>query len=344
MLRKLMVVIVVVLALLPATALAQEATPRLVFSHFQCNGTSDAELHFVLQGTSEDLTGTFVQWYATLDSVPVNGQALYTGTTGSVAHYAVDVPVSPGAHEFTILGATFITLAGGDVPLFNPQTVRLQSCAPLLNQLSMQATCVPAPYGVLIEWQMSSQVGVYHFVGEQNGYQIFDVPANCPGCMDGAEYSYMHITDTPNGSYRLRTGVEAQVVDVICQVPTAVHLASLKAQTEPPVPTDNLTLEFLGTLAGAALATWLTVNALVRAMPNLKAKIVAIPAALFWTVGASVLLAYPDVTAATVFLAVANSLLVYFTATGGATMLAARAAEPKRARVTDKEPFNKAWW
>lgn len=107
---------------------------------------------------------------------------------------------------------------------------------------------------------------------------------------------------------------------------------------------QSFTLETLGTIAGASLATWLTVNMLVRSFPKWQAKIVAIPVALFWTVGAGVLLALPDVTVATVFLSLANSVVVYFSATGGATMLAARAAEPVRARADGREPFNKAWW
>ena len=107
---------------------------------------------------------------------------------------------------------------------------------------------------------------------------------------------------------------------------------------------DPFTLEALGTVVGASLATWLTVNMIVRSFPQWQAKIVAIPVALFWTVGAGVLIALPTVTAATVFLSLANSVLVYASATGGATMLAARAAEPSRAMANCKQPFNRAWW
>lgn len=104
------------------------------------------------------------------------------------------------------------------------------------------------------------------------------------------------------------------------------------------------TLEQLGTVTGATLATWLTVNMLVRTMPHWEAKIVAVPVAFLWTVGASLVLAYPNITAEVIGVALANSLLVYTAATGGATMLAARASEPKRAMAGGKEPFNKPWW
>jgi hypothetical protein len=104
------------------------------------------------------------------------------------------------------------------------------------------------------------------------------------------------------------------------------------------------TLEGLSTIVGASLATWLTVNMIVRSFPQWQAKIVAIPVALFWTVGAGVLIALPDVTVATVFLSLANSVVVYASATGGATMLAARAAEPSRAMAGGKVVFNQPWW
>ena len=333
MLRKLMVVIVLVLVLLPAAALAQDATPM----NYCTSATA----------TQEDGLATY----------EVN--AIGSGRWARVVEYPVASPVVVIAVRDFGVGATtyqFQHLSLNPTKRYQVQMSHTSATSgfsttgcvleppPLLNQLSLQVTCTTSPIGALIEWQMTSQVGVYHYVGEQDGHEIFDIPSNCPGCATGAEYSYMHITNTPSGAYRVRTGVEAQVVSVICQVPTVVHLASLKAQAEPPVPSENITLEFLGTLAGAALATWLTVNMLVRSFPRWKAKIVAIPAALFWTVGASVLLAYPDITTATVFLALANSLLVYFTATGGATMLAARASEPKRAMANGKEPFNKTWW
>lgn len=104
------------------------------------------------------------------------------------------------------------------------------------------------------------------------------------------------------------------------------------------------TLEQLGTVAGASFATWLTVNMLIKTMPHWEARIVAIPVALFWTVGAALTLAYPDITASVVGVSLANSLLVYTAATGGATMLAARAAAPKRAMANGKQPFNGPWW
>lgn len=126
-----------------------------------------------------------------------------------------------------------------------------------------------------------------------------------------------------------------------CSPPTSVKLSSIETKEQP---VDQFTLEFLATVGGAALATWLTVNMVVKAKPDWQAKIVAIPAALVWTVGASLALAYPDITVGGVFLALANTLLVYTAATGGATMLAARAAAPKRAMAGGKQPFNKPWW
>lgn len=107
---------------------------------------------------------------------------------------------------------------------------------------------------------------------------------------------------------------------------------------------EQFTLEYLATVGGATFATWLTVNMLVRTMPNWEAKVVAVPVAFFWTVGTSVVLAYPDITASVVLMALANTLLVYAAATGGATMLASRAAQPKRAMAGGKQPFNKPWW
>lgn len=214
------------------------------------------------------------------------------------------------------------------------------------------ATCSGVPYGSEVElrWRVSTELLSTNYIVARNGDVVLNVAAACPGCMAGMAYERNVELPDAHGIYSLLVYNGSELVDVrefflaSCALPTAVKLAALKAQTEPPVPTDNITLEFLGTLAGAALATWLTVNMFVKSMPNWKAKIVAIPAALFWTVGASVLLAYPDVTAATVFLALANSLLVYFTATGGATMLAARAAAPKRAMANGKQPFNQPWW
>lgn len=126
-----------------------------------------------------------------------------------------------------------------------------------------------------------------------------------------------------------------------CFPPTAIKLSALSTQEEPMEP---FTLEYLATVAGATLATWLTVNMIVKAKPDWQAKIVAIPVAFLWTVGAALALAYPVITAGVVGVALANSLLVYTAATGGATMLAARAAEPKRAMAGGKQPFNGKWW
>lgn len=214
------------------------------------------------------------------------------------------------------------------------------------------AACSGVPYGSEVElrWSVSTELFSTNYTVARDGDVVLNVPAACPGCMPGASYERSVSLPDTHGIYSLLVYNGDDLTDVTefwlapCAVPTAVKLAALRAQTEPPIPTDNITLEFLGTLAGAALATWFTVNMFVKSMPNWKAKIVAIPAALFWTVGASVLLAYPNVTAVTVFLALANSLLVYFTATGGATMLAARAAAPSRAMANGKVPFNQPWW
>lgn len=126
-----------------------------------------------------------------------------------------------------------------------------------------------------------------------------------------------------------------------CSPPTSVKLSSIDTKEQP---VDQFTLEYLATVAGATLATWLTVNMIVKAKPDWQAKIVAIPVAFLWTVGAALALAYPVITAGVVGVALANSLLVYTAATGGATMLASRAAEPKRAMSGGKQPFNRPWW
>ena len=338
MLRKLMVVIVLVLALLPATVLAQDVSP----TNYCTSATATQE-----QGlTTYAVNATGSGRWARIVEYPVASPAVVVAVqdfgAGATSYFFQHVALSP-SHQYQVqtshTSATTGFSTSGCVFAPAPLNVIVED---------FRASC--AQNTVMLEWSVVSHIDVTHFAIAKDGDTLAIVQATCPGCTSGASYMRYLFLGDPTGIYTLVTWNGNAISDVSeywlesCQVPTAVHLASLKAQTEPPVPTENLTLEFLGTLAGAALATWLTANALVKAQPSWKAKIVAIPAAIFWTVGASVLLAYPDVTAATVFLALANSLLVYFTAPGGATMLAARAAEPKRARVTDKEPFNKAWW
>lgn len=338
MLRKLMVAIVLVFVLLPTTALAQDASP----TNYCTSATA----------TQEDGLATY----------EIN--AVGSGRWARVVEYPVASPaVVVAVHDF---GAGATVYQFQHVPLSAAKRYQVQMSHTSATSGFSTTGCIlePPPLDVIVEdfrascsqntvmleWSVVSHINVTRFVVAKDGDEVLTVQADCPNCTSGASYMRYVFLGDPTGIYTLVVWNGDVLSDVSeyqlasCQVPTAVHLASLKAQTEPPVPTENLTLEFLGTLAGAALATWLTVNMLVRSMPNWKAKIVAIPAAIFWTVGASVLLAYPDITVSTVFLALANSLLVYFTATGGATMLAARASEPKRAMANGKEPFNKSWW
>lgn len=108
-------------------------------------------------------------------------------------------------------------------------------------------------------------------------------------------------------------------------------------------PITPFTLEYLATVAGASTAVWLFTNAIVQARPDTPAKVVAAILSVVITVVATVVVSWPP-TVGAVFLALANSVLVYVAATGGATMLAARAASPMRARADKPLPFNRPWW
>lgn len=106
------------------------------------------------------------------------------------------------------------------------------------------------------------------------------------------------------------------------------------------MPDDLFSLQQLGTLAGATVATILITNAIVAMRPAWPAKIVAIFPAILVTVGAALLLA--PITAESVALALVNSFVVYTAATGGATMLASR---NRNVRSMDAgRPFNSPWW
>lgn len=107
------------------------------------------------------------------------------------------------------------------------------------------------------------------------------------------------------------------------------------------MPDDLFSLQQLGTLAGATVATILVTNAIVAMQPAWPAKIVALFPAILVTVGASLLLTNP-ITAGSVGLALVNAFVVYSAATGGATMLASRNQATRG--MDDKRPFNSAWW
>lgn len=225
-------VLLAVLALPASAAPAVPQAPRLIFSHFQCDGTDVAELHFVLQDGGSALAGTFVQWHATLDGDPISGIAPYTGTTGGAAHYAVNVPVEPGDHVFVILATTSIALPGGTVYMFNPQTVELGACAPLFNQIDrFEVTC--APTGARLEWDMLSEVGVYEYALTHDMQIIARIPAQCPGCMIGASYVYTYTANAPNGEYGLfptNGGALTYLAGCTVAHPTAVRLSRFSAK------------------------------------------------------------------------------------------------------------------
>ena len=106
------------------------------------------------------------------------------------------------------------------------------------------------------------------------------------------------------------------------------------------MPDDLFSLQQLGTLAGATVATILITNAIVAMQPAWPAKIVALFPAILVTVGAALLLS--PITPESVALALVNSFVVYTAATGGATMLAGR---NRAVRALDaKRPFNSPWW
>jgi hypothetical protein len=341
--NKLLLVVIVIVALaLPIAASAQEVVPlnycTTVEAHQEAGLTT-----YEVNATGSGRWARVVQYPAGSPAVVVAVRDFLVGATvyrfqhlalSASQQYQVQTSHTSATSGFSTTGCVF-------------------SVAPLAVVIeAFTATCSGVPYGSEVElrWSVSTELLSTGYIVARNGDVVLNVSAACPGCVAGMSYERSVALPDTHGIYTLMVYNGSELVDVrefwlaSCAAPTAVKLAALKAQTEPPIPTDNITLEFLGTLAGAALATWFTVNMFVKSMPNWKAKIVAIPAALFWTVGASVLLAYPNVTAATVFLALANSLLVYFTATGGATMLAARATAPSRAMANGKEPFNQPWW
>ena len=106
------------------------------------------------------------------------------------------------------------------------------------------------------------------------------------------------------------------------------------------MPDDLFSLQQLGTLAGATVATILITNAIVAMQPAWPAKVVALFPAILVTVGAALLLS--PITAESIALAVVNSFVVYSAATGGATMLAGRNRDARS--LDTKRPFNSAWW
>ncbi len=220
MLRKiLMVAVVLSLFVFPASASAQRFAP-LNYCTTVSAVREQGLTTYAVNATGSGRWARIVEYPVASPAVVIAVQDFGAGAT---SYFFQHVALSP-SHQYQVQISHTSATAGFSTSgcVFAP--------APLLNQLSLQVTCIPAPSGVLIEWQMTSQVGVFHFVGEQNGHEIFDIPANCPGCMTGAEYSYLHVTNTPNGSYRVRTGVEAQVIDVVCAVPTAVRLSRFSAQ------------------------------------------------------------------------------------------------------------------
>lgn len=104
---------------------------------------------------------------------------------------------------------------------------------PLLTQIEyFDAYCVPA--GVRFDWAVSSEVGVTHYTIERiDPYPpsvVLDIPANCPGCQNGAFYSVTVETDVLVATYRLYTGVNSALVYTTCPPPTAVRLTSMEAK------------------------------------------------------------------------------------------------------------------
>jgi hypothetical protein len=237
MLRKiLLVVLMLSLFAFPTAALAVDV-PRLIFSHFQCNGTEAAELHFVLQRFGEtDLTGTFVEWTGELDGVPINGVAPWVPpVTGGVGHYSVNVPVLAGPHTFAILAAVIALPGWGPTTLSNPQTVQLEACAPLGVVIdAFAATCEPG--GVRLEWSVSTELWSSRYTVTQDGALILDVPSDCPGCTASASYVRSVATTTPNGTYTLNVYNGDALTDTSettltgCNVPTAVTLTAFTAR------------------------------------------------------------------------------------------------------------------
>ena len=101
------------------------------------------------------------------------------------------------------------------------------------NQIeSFDVICVVG--GVRLEWTMIGEVGItqYHLVKDAIGIAI--VPSQCPGCVNGASYSYDYETYTPNGVYMLIPDINSATVTVTdCDVATVVTLASFEAVRKP---------------------------------------------------------------------------------------------------------------
>ena len=233
--KLLMVAVVLSLLVFPAVASAQPEAPRLLFSHFACAGPDSAELHFVLQdfgGTP--LAGTFVEWTGTLDGAPVSGSAPWVPpVTGGVAHYRVNVPVSPGAHTFVILTATIALPGWPVVQLANPQTVTLEACTPM-SVIVNTFTAGCAPGGATLAWEVSTELFSTSYTIHKDGVQILNIPSNCPGCAPSASYSETVLLPEPSGTYTVTVwngvaSVDTESTTLSSCTPTAVAVASFTA-------------------------------------------------------------------------------------------------------------------
>lgn len=100
-----------------------------------------------------------------------------------------------------------------------------------IERFAVECVTDPVPNGgisgVILEWDMSSEIGIaqYHLI--KDNVTIATVPSNCPGCSGFAQYSYEHNTETPYGVYKLIPDIGTALYQLsTCEIPTAVSLTS----------------------------------------------------------------------------------------------------------------------
>ena len=213
---RLLVMVAVVFAFLAMPAAAQDAAPL-----WHCDAVTVTP---VAGGYDVVATGAGAWW-----RIKRVGGSVVAGPQQSQAFRAVSL--SEGI-QYQVQAADAY---GG--PWSNNTECTFTPPPPLAYQIDrFEALC--SLHGARLEWDMLSETGVTGYTLYKDGAQIAYVPSNCPGCNAPASYAYVHVTQAPNGLYRLQHDIgpygisqaEATLNGCTVAPPTAVKLSRFTAR------------------------------------------------------------------------------------------------------------------